>query len=69
MAGISTMPRQQRQGDLIIKAAGNMAWPMGFRTERLARETRKSPSSMEPSSEHVAGLGSDPMTMIGAGAR
>jgi len=25
-------------GDVIVKAAGNMAWPMGPRTERLGRE-------------------------------
>lgn len=29
-----------RGGNTVIKAAGNMAWPMGVRTERLAREIR-----------------------------
>ncbi len=28
---------------LVIKAAGNMAWPMGLRTERLAQEIRMPP--------------------------
>lgn len=58
-----------RAGNLVIKAAGNMAWPMGLRTERLAREIRDVASQHGMSLEYVAGLGSDPMTMIGAGAR
>jgi hypothetical protein len=58
-----------RSGDLVIKAAGNMAWPMGLRTERLAREIRDAASQHGVSFEYLAGLGSDPMTMIGAGAR
>ncbi len=58
-----------RAGNLVIKAAGNMAWPMGLRTERLAREIRDVASQHGASLEFVAGLGSDPMTMIGAGAR
>jgi hypothetical protein len=60
---------QQRQGDVIIKAAGNMAWPMGFRTERLAREAQEVAKQLGTTLEHAAGLGADPMTMIGAGAR
>jgi hypothetical protein len=31
-------------GSLVIKAAGNMAWPMGLRTERLAQEIRNTAS-------------------------
>lgn len=58
-----------RTGNLIIKAAGNMAWPMGLRTERLAREIREVASQQGTSLEYLAGLGCDPMTMIGAGAR
>ena len=58
-----------RSGDLVIKAAGNMAWPMGLRTERLAREIRDAASQHGVPLETLAGLGADPMTMIGAGAR
>jgi len=58
-----------RPGNLVIKAAGNMAWPVGLRTERLAREIRDAASQYGASLEYFAGLGADPMTMIGAGAR
>jgi hypothetical protein len=60
---------RQREGDVMIKAAGNMAWPMGFRTERLAREAQEVAQQLGTTVEFVAGLGADPMTMIGAGAR
>jgi hypothetical protein len=56
-------------GDTIIKAAGNMAWPMGPRTERLAREVEALARESGLTFERVAGLGADPRTMIGAGAR
>jgi hypothetical protein len=56
-------------GDVIIKAAGNMAWPMGLRTEQLAREAQEIAKLCGTTVEHVAGFGADPMTMIGAGAR
>jgi len=56
-------------GDVIIKAAGNMAWPMGPRTERLAREVEAIASAGGLTFERVAGIGADPCTMIGAGAR
>jgi hypothetical protein len=62
--GILALP-----GDSIIKAAGNMAWPMGPRTERLAREVESIAREAGLPFEHVAGLGADPYTMIGAGAR
>ena len=55
-------------GNLVIKAAGNMAWPMGLRTERVAREIRDIASQCGASFEQVAGLGASPWTMIGAGA-
>jgi hypothetical protein len=55
--------------DVIIKAAGNMAWPMGVRTERLAREIEYLAKEFGLPFERVAGLGADPYTMIGAGAR
>jgi hypothetical protein len=56
-------------GDVIIKAAGNMAWPMGPRTERLARDVESIASLTGRPFEQIAGLGADPYTMIGAGAR
>jgi hypothetical protein len=56
-------------GDMIIKAAGNMAWPMGPRTERLAREVESLAREASLTFERVAGIGADPYTMIGAGAR
>ncbi len=55
--------------DVIIKAAGNMAWPMGVRTERLAREVEYLAKEAGLPFERVAGLGADRYTMIGAGAR
>ena len=55
-------------GSHVIKAAGNMAWPMGLRTERLAPEIRKAASQYGVPFELFAGLGASPMTMIGAGA-
>ncbi len=55
-------------GDVIIKAAGNMAWPMGPRTERLAREVETLAKESGLPFEHIAGLGADPYTMLGAGA-
>jgi hypothetical protein len=58
----------ERPGNLVIKAAGNMAWPMGLRTERLAREIRDVACQCDRSLEQVAGLGASPWTMIGAGA-
>ena len=56
-------------GSDIIKAAGNMAYPMGWRTERLAREAQALAASAGLPLETVVGFGADPMTMIGAGAR
>lgn len=56
-------------GSVVIKAAGNMAWPMGLRTERLARLIRDLAAQNGTTFERLAGFGADPMTMIGAGAR
>jgi hypothetical protein len=58
-----------RPGNIVIKAAGNMAWPMGLRTERLARDVRDAASRLAIPFEKLAGLASDPRTMIGAGAQ
>ena len=63
-----------RKGDMlpihssIIKAAGNMAYPMGLRTELLANEILKLAQLYGLPFEEVAGYGCDPMTMLGAGA-
>jgi hypothetical protein len=54
---------------VIIKAAGNMAYPMGLRTERLAGEVEGLARATGETFEYIAGLGADPRTMIGAGAR
>jgi hypothetical protein len=55
-------------GSEIIKAAGNMAYPMGLRTERLAREILSLSHTLGLPFETVAGWGADHRTMIGAGA-
>jgi hypothetical protein len=55
-------------GNVIIKAAGNMAYPMGLRTERLAREILSISHAYGLPFEQVAGWGADPHTMLGAGA-
>jgi hypothetical protein len=55
-------------GDVIIKAAGNMGWPMGPRTERLARQAETLAKECGLPLERVVGFGADPHTMIGAGA-
>jgi hypothetical protein len=57
-----------RGGASLIKAAGNMAWPMGPRTERLAREAVALARDRGLPLERIVGLGADPRTMIGAGA-
>ncbi len=53
-------------GDVIIKAAGNMGYPMGLRTEVLARELMSLAHSQGVPLETVAGRGADPRTMLGA---
>lgn len=55
-------------GDTIIKAAGNMGYPMGPRTERIAREVEMLAKLKGKPFEYIAGLGADKRTMIGAGA-
>jgi len=52
----------------IIKAAGNMAYPMGLRGELLANEILKLAQLYGITFEEAAGYGCDPMTMLGAGA-
>ncbi len=55
-------------GDTIIKAAGNMGYPMGPRTERIAREVELLARLKGKPFEYIAGLGADKRTIIGAGA-
>jgi len=57
------------EGDIIIKAAGNLGYPMGLRTERLARENLAIARTYGQPFETVAGWSADPRTMLGAGAR
>jgi len=54
------------EGDEIIKAAGNMAYPMGLRTENLAKEIMLISKSRGLPFEVVAGAGADERTMLGA---
>jgi len=55
-------------GATIIKVAGNMAYPTGLRTERLARDVLALAKRLGLPFEQVVGCGADPLTMIGAGA-
>ncbi|MBR1672267.1 MAG: hypothetical protein IJ702_05010 [Fretibacterium sp.] len=50
----------------IIKAAGNMAYPMGLRGERIASEILSLARMYGLPFEEVAGWGCDPRTMLGA---
>lgn len=59
----------EAEGNEIIKVAGNMAYPTGLRTERLARDVLALAKRYGRPFEEIAGLGADPYTMIGAGAR
>jgi hypothetical protein len=56
-------------GSVILKAAGNMAWPVGWWTEALARQAEQLASQTGSTVERIAGLGADQRTMLGAGAR
>jgi len=57
------------EGDTIIKAAGNMAYPVGLRTERIAVEVESVSRRAGVPFELIAGYGADERTMIGAAAR
>lgn len=54
-------------GTVIIKAAGNMGYPLGLWTEKLAKEILYFSRSKSLPFETIAGAGADPRTMIGAG--
>jgi len=53
-------------GKVIIKAAGNMAYPLGLRTENLAKEILFIAKSKGVPFEELAGAGADGRTMLGA---
>ena len=61
--------RKDADGHFVIKAAANMAYPMGLRTELLADEIHSVCRQTGLPFEVVAGWGCDPRTMLGAGAR
>jgi len=56
-------------GEEIIKAAGNLGYPLGLRTEKLALEIEALARMRGVPFEEVAGWGGDERTMIGIGAR
>ncbi|MDO4949004.1 MAG: hypothetical protein Q4E55_02390 [Bacteroidales bacterium] len=61
--------RKDADGHFVIKAAANMAYPMGLRTELLADEIHSVCRQTGLPFEVVAGWGCDSRTMLGAGAR
>ncbi|MDY3868860.1 MAG: hypothetical protein SOZ52_05770 [Pyramidobacter sp.] len=56
------------EGHDVIKAAGNMAYPMGYWNEHVASEICSIARTYGLPFEEVAGWGCDPHTMLGAGA-
>ncbi len=60
---------RRAKGNTIIKVAGNIAYPTGLRTERLARDILALAKQKQVPFEQMVGYGADPLTMIGAGAR
>jgi len=59
---------EKADGDVIIKAAGNMAYPMGLYCENLSNEILTISQTYGLPFETVAGWGADRMTMLGMGA-
>jgi len=59
---------RRAEGNVIIKVAGNMAYPTGLRTERIARDVLALAKHRGIPFEQMAGYGADRLTMIGAGA-
>ncbi|MBI9093994.1 MAG: hypothetical protein JEY71_03830 [Sphaerochaeta sp.] len=57
------------EGQVIIKAAGNMAYPMGLRTETAANTVLEIARACGKPFEEVAGWGCDTQTMLGIGAK
>lgn len=60
--------RRDAEGHMVIKAAANMAYPMGLRTEKLAEEILSLCRQSGLPFETIAGWGCDSRTMLGAGA-
>jgi hypothetical protein len=60
---------EQADGKTIIKAAGNLGYPMGLWIERLSSEICSLAREHGMAFEEVAGLGADERTMIGIGAK
>jgi len=58
---------EEAEGHLVIKAAGNMAYPMGLRNEELAAEILVLCKAYGLPFETVAGWGADRRTMLGMG--
>ena len=61
--------RKDAEGHYLIKAAANMAYPMGLRTELIAEEIHSICRQTGQPFEVVAGWGCDERTMLGAGAK
>ncbi len=59
----------EADGDIIIKAAGNMAYPMGLYCENLSKEILTISQTYGLPFETVAGWGADRRTMLGMGAQ
>jgi len=59
---------RRAEGNIVIKVAGNIAYPTGLRTERLARDVLALAKRHGVPFELMAGYGADRLTMIGAGA-
>lgn len=59
---------RRAKGDTIIKVAGNIAYPTGLRTERLATDVLGLAKRCGVPFEKMAGYGADGLTMIGAAA-
>ncbi len=60
---------KEAEGRVIIKAAGNLGYPMGLYLERLSWEISAAARTHGLSFEEAAGFGADERTMIGMGAR
>src|SRR5262245_6890368 len=60
---------KQAPGKTIIKAAGNLGYPMGLWLEHFAEEILSLARRYGRSFEEIAGLGADERTMLGVGAR